>query len=87
MERLKKYGLLSTMVLFVFTCFAQSSIKGKVLTEKAPAAQATVNLNGHSALTDSLGHFSFAGLSSGKYELEISMVGYESYHKKPVFKR
>src|SRR5688572_13069662 len=86
MECLNKYGLLSTMVLFVCTCYGQSSITGKVLIEKAPAVQGTVNLNGHSVLTDSLGHFSFSGLSSGKYVLEISMVGYETYHKNLTLK-
>ncbi|MGZ8537159.1 MAG: TonB-dependent receptor [Flavisolibacter sp.] len=86
MECLKKFGLTGMILLVVVTGFGQSSVKGKVIAEKIPAMQATVTLSGQSVIIDSTGHFSFHGLAAGKYALQISMVGYESYHKNFLLK-
>lgn len=59
-------------------------IKGTVTTADGKAASdVTVSMGGigRNALTDGEGHFSFRHLRPGRYEIDISLVGYESLHR------
>lgn len=63
--------------------FAQpaQTIRGKVTDHASgnPVAYAAVVLlhTPHAAATDSLGHFALPGISTGRYDLKVSSIGYE----------
>ena len=62
----------------------EGAIKGTVTTADGKAASdVTVSIGSISrnALTNGDGHFSFRRLLPGQYEIEISLVGYESLHQ------
>ena len=86
---LKKYLLLSALLLVPFLLFAQSgSINGKVVDEKGlplPGATVTVvGLSGKAAATDNNGIFSIKGLNAGTYTFEAKFIGYTPLQKKIV---
>jgi len=60
------------------------SIRGTVTTNDGkPAGDVTISIVGKdkSALTDGEGHFTFRHLAPGQYEIEISLVGYETIRR------
>jgi iron complex outermembrane receptor protein len=62
-----------------FAQTATGSLTGKVITsEGIPAADVTVLLNKRGTITDEAGNFVFKKISAGSYELQISLVGYET---------
>ena len=85
--------IFSIALLFNVTLSAQI-IKGKVIDEnKAPVIFAAVTLNSpldsslvKATITEDLGIFSFEGIPAGKYELNISSIGYSTYKKSIDFK-
>jgi len=59
-------------------------IQGTITTNDGkPAEDVTINIKQKekSTLTDDRGHFSFRHLAPGRYEIEISLVGYETIRK------
>ncbi len=72
---------------FAFTCFqakAQLILRGQVIDGRTgqPVSGAAVNLKGatdQGEATDSMGIFSFRGLSRGNYELQVSLTGYRNF--------
>ena len=78
----------SIALLFSATLSSQI-IKGRVIDEnKAPVIFAAVTLTNptdsslvKATITEDLGIFSFEGISTGKYELSISSIGYATYKK------
>ena len=83
----------SIALLFSATLSSQI-IKGRVIDEnKAPVIFAAVTLTNptdsslvKATITEDLGIFSFEGISTGKYELSISSIGYATYKKNIDFK-
>ena len=77
---------ITVFVLFsVLTVSAQHVLKGKVLDENGNAlVGATVLIQNSSQvqITSTDGLFSFEGLKNTRYPLEISFVGYDTYHLK-----
>ena len=77
---------MTAFVLFsVFTVSAQHALQGKVLDENGNAlVGATVLIQNSSQvqITATDGLFSFEGLKDTRYPLEISFVGYDTYHLK-----
>ncbi|MFV0521157.1 MAG: TonB-dependent receptor [Mangrovibacterium sp.] len=76
---------LSLLGLFLATgSFAQISLSGTVTAQQGnPLVGATISINQgkRAKIADADGKFEFSNLKSGNYELEISFVGYETYHK------
>jgi hypothetical protein len=72
-----------TFFLSCVTLFAQSSLKGKVVTSDThkPVVSANVFLSNTSigTVTDENGEFSITHFPDGRYDLVISYIGYESY--------
>lgn len=78
-------GMLLLGFLFSYGNETNSSIKGKVTTSDGqPAAGVTIIIKGKSkgAVSDEKGNFIFKNLLPGTYDLEISLVGYETVTKK-----
>ncbi len=75
---------LSFFMLTISLSFAQINtgiIKGKVITnDNKPAASATIQLKEikRTVLTNSEGEFHFNNIQPGSYEIEISLVGFET---------
>jgi hypothetical protein len=80
---MKTYLLL--ILLFPLSCLGQVSISGKILdhADKGPIPNASVFLTnatiGDQSKAD--GTFQLNNLKPGKYELVVSMVGFETYHQ------
>jgi hypothetical protein len=72
-------------MLLPFTCLGQTNITGRVInkTDKMPISHASVFLNNATigAQTDNKGNFTLGNVKSGSYELVVSIVGYNAYHK------
>lgn len=77
-----------TLVLFLFGCmltFAQHSITGKITdenNESIPFANVILHQKGSEkipkgAVSNENGYFKFENISEGKYQLEISVLGFE----------
>ena len=74
------------LLLFGFNAFSQSSIQARIVDKSAPVEYVNVLLYSASdsvkilkyATTDSLGTFSLAGLTAGKYVLKTQMMGFVS---------
>jgi iron complex outermembrane recepter protein len=91
---IKRYAasLLASLFLLSFLpVWAQQqqggSIKGRIITsDDRPAAWVTVVLKGSkkTVTTDEKGHFILKNIKAGSYELEVSLVGYESAVKSVV---
>lgn len=87
--KLKKHSiiLLLLVCLFINAGFAQSTgnINGSVVSNQQPVEYATIALSKlpdtakvlQHTTTDSLGKFSFSGLTNGNYILKISLIGYK----------
>lgn len=78
-------------LLLVVNVFAneeeRGSINGRVTTSDGqPAAAVTILIKGtrRSALTDEKGNFSLKNIPAGNYQLEISLIGYETTTKEVV---
>jgi outer membrane receptor for ferrienterochelin and colicins len=76
-----KYNLITLCLVLSLSGWSQSRIEGWVKTGDHSHAALTVSLNKSSKLTDTTGHFSFDELASGKYLLQITAVGLESYRQ------
>ena len=77
---MRKIALLSAMLLFVFTAFAQKTIKGKIFDKNnsTPLAGATISFAGKGGTTsDKDGMFSIECGKTNK--ITVSFVGYETY--------
>ncbi len=79
------FAPLTMLLLFgTTTTWAQQSvgsIDGTILlADGTPGAFATVQIKGlkRAVMANKDGHFTFTNLTSGKHELQISMIGYES---------
>ncbi len=59
---------------------AQAVLKGMINIEGKPAAAATVSLNNQVQLATDQGAFAYTSLAAGKYNLNISMSGFEAYN-------
>ncbi|SDP95433.1 TonB-dependent Receptor Plug Domain [Mucilaginibacter sp. OK268] len=75
-------GFLLCLTLFSFNCLAQISISGKVLNQvdNKPVANASVFLSNATIgnKTEANGTFVLSNVKPGKYELVISIVGFET---------
>lgn len=72
-----------TLILFfliIQSGISQNILSGSITSKRKPVAFASVNLkqSNKSTLTDSLGNFSFSGLPTGNYTLEIHCLGFFS---------
>ena len=80
---MRQIFIAATMLFSVLTVSAQHSLKGKVVDENGNVLSgATVQIQNSSQLqiTTQEGHFSFEGLKNTRYPLEISFVGYGTFH-------
>ncbi|WP_448698538.1 carboxypeptidase-like regulatory domain-containing protein [Mucilaginibacter sp. AW1-3] len=79
------FYLLLGVLLPVFALAQDGSITGKVTSAdlQMPLAKASVFLSNatYGTSTESDGTFALRGLKPGQYELVVSYVGYDSYHK------
>ncbi len=71
-------------IFFPFFAFSQIKISGQVADENtgAPLVGAHIQLNGISSfhiVSDNRGAFSFENVATGRYEVVVSYVGYQSY--------
>ena len=76
--------ILCLLVLTHSAVLAQNtSISGMVMDEEKPIPFANVALVGTAfgAVTDDDGKFLIESISNGKYELQISSIGFRSYRK------
>lgn len=73
--------LLTGLLAFGLPALSQSGLSGMVSHKKEPLYRASVSLGGHHTLTDSAGRFRFASIHPGRFVLEISSTGYETYYK------
>jgi hypothetical protein len=77
--------ILTTLTFFFFcaTMFAQTFLKGKVVTSdtRKPVVSANVFLSNTSVgtITDENGEFIITHFPDGRYDLVVSYIGYESY--------
>lgn len=84
---MKKIILLCCVTLAGLQLFAQintGSLLGKVTTaEGRPAADVTVLIKNTNkgTITDENGHFEFRKMPAGSYEIEISLIGYETLNQ------
>jgi hypothetical protein len=73
------------IVLFPTCCFAQVTISGRVLNQSdtKPVANASVFLSNASVgnKTANDGSFILHNVKPGKYELVVSIIGFEAYHQ------
>jgi CarboxypepD_reg-like domain len=73
------------IILLPFGCFAQFAISGKILNhaDKKPIANASVFLNNASvgSKTAENGTFILRNAKPGKYELVVSIIGFEAYNQ------
>ena len=82
-------GIFTGFLLLVFGlgAFAQGGIKGVVTVNGQAMPAATVTLNKkQGAVADSGGRFLIANLPAGKYNLQVSMTGFETEYKTFVLK-
>ena len=80
---MRQIFIAATMLLSVLTVSAQHSLKGKVVDENGNALSgATVQIQNSSQvqITTQEGLFSFEGLKNTLYPLDISFVGYSTFH-------
>lgn len=91
MRRYAALLLASLFLLSFLPAWAQQqqggSIKGRIITsDDKPAAWVTVVLKGskRTVTTDEKGNFILKNIKAGSYELEVSLVGYESAVKNVV---
>ncbi|HTE02355.1 MAG TPA: carboxypeptidase regulatory-like domain-containing protein [Mucilaginibacter sp.] len=79
------FKILFFFVVLPFGCLAQSIVSGRVLNnaDKNPVANASVFLNNASVgnKTDSDGTFILSNVKPGKYELVVSIIGFEAYRQ------
>ncbi|MFT3936156.1 MAG: TonB-dependent receptor [Chitinophagaceae bacterium] len=80
---MKRFLLLLIVVIANFCAYCQQSynIHGTVRVGNEPAAQATILLNpsGLQRVSNDNGFFRFVKLAPGKYEVLVTIIGYESY--------
>ena len=83
----RRYLLCLLMTGLIFNVFAQDGsgvITGSIVTEEGdPAAYVSLNLQevGQKTRTNSDGQYEFTTLSSGKYTVSASLIGYKTMHK------
>ena len=80
---MRQIFIAATMLFFVLTVSAQHSLKGKVVDENGNVLSgATVQIQNSSQvqITTQEGRFSFEGLKNTLYPLDISFVGYGTFH-------
>lgn len=78
-----KKALALPLVLSVWMAFAQTGkIEGRVTADGQPLPYAVVALlkTSYNTQADSLGRFQLDGIPEGRYQLQVSFVGYENYH-------
>jgi len=75
----KKFWAGVVVVLLSYYSAAQSTLTGRITNGGDPVLGATVSLNGAKQISDSLGSFSYSSLRPGKYQLHVSMIGFEHY--------
>jgi outer membrane receptor protein involved in Fe transport len=85
-QRFTSISILTLLISLTFSAQAQYHLSGKINTAEGPLVFATILLNQASdsslvkaEISNEQGNFSFAGISSGSYFLEISYVGLEDY--------
>jgi iron complex outermembrane receptor protein len=81
-----KINFLAILVLTSTYTLAQHSISGYVTdhSNNKGLIGANVSINGNTSsltATDDNGYFEFTDLAEGKYKLEISYVGYETFNQ------
>lgn len=82
--------LIYLLLWFPLITFAQQTVRGVVIEENTqlPIQYATVLLQGGAApvggMTDSMGVFAIAGIAAGRYEIQVTMTGYEPYIQKEM---
>lgn len=92
LKRIGRLLLPSIFILLMLPTFGVTSTSGKISGEVIdaetgnPIEGATVRINGtsHATMTDLDGEFYIINMPSGKYNVVISFVGYESIIKKDV---
>jgi hypothetical protein len=76
--------LLYLIILFPVSCYAQFTITGRVLkqADKKPVADASVFLNNATigSQTANDGTYTLHNINPGKYDLVVSIVGFETYN-------
>jgi len=80
---MKKLALTLSSILFSICCFAQFSISGRVISQAdtKPVANASVFLSNATigGLTEANGTFKLTNVKPGKYDLVVSIVGFDPY--------
>ncbi len=82
-----KKALALPLVLSVWMAFAQTGkIEGRVTADGQPLPYAVVALlkTSYSTQTDTLGNYTLTNIPEGKYQLQLSFVGYENYQAEVV---
>ncbi|MFN8288471.1 MAG: TonB-dependent receptor [Chitinophagales bacterium] len=82
-----KKALALPLVLSVWMAYAQTgNIVGQVTADKQPLPYAVVALlkTSYSTQTDTLGNYALTNIPEGKYQLQLSFVGYENYQTEVV---
>ncbi|ANE52871.1 TonB-dependent receptor [Flavisolibacter tropicus] len=85
---IRQLSILVISLLWVSVCCGQLDklkLRGLVQAEGKPLANVTVQVNKQEILTDSLGAF-VIDLVTGTYQVKASMVGYEPFANKLLFK-
>lgn len=76
------------LFLLPFSCFAQLTISGKIINQAdtKPVANASVFLSNASvgSKTDNDGTFTLRNAKPGKYDLVISIIGFETYNQSVI---
>ena len=77
----KPLMLLISLLTLVFPALGQSRLSGIVTHKGEPLSNATITLGGHHTLTDSSGYYQFEGLHQGRFIMQVSSTGFETFHK------
>ncbi len=80
--------IIGVIIFFIPECIlAQGLIRGLLLNGDEPVANATVTIGKNKILlSDSAGRFEYNTTAPGKYDIKISMVGFENFHQSIVLK-
>jgi len=89
---MKRLSLTFLFIVFAITALAQGKVKGKILDKQTDEALQFVNVTLKNdagkmvkgVITDAVGYFSFSGLKDGRYELQVSYVGYKTETRQVV---
>ena len=79
-----------TLLFLVSTLLAQAQISGKVVSERGetlPGALVLLLPDSASSITDASGVFVFSNLRPGRYALEVSFLGFDTWRRELTLER